>query len=97
MLVARDCGVDGVMLGPPNYFPLTVRNAIQIYQDVADAFPTLPILICHNPLLFRTALPIAHLAWRVSNKRNSARPTRASRSSATRRRPRQGRRRSLCP
>lgn len=56
--VAVDARVDGVMLGLPGYFPLTVQNAVQFYEDVAERFPDLAILIYHNPLLFRTFLPL---------------------------------------
>jgi dihydrodipicolinate synthase/N-acetylneuraminate lyase len=57
--VAQGLGADGVMLGLPNYFPLDTANAIQFYQDVADLFPSISILIYHNPPLFRTGLPVA--------------------------------------
>ena len=50
-------GADGVLLGVPFYFSSTVDNAVQIFLDVADAFPKLVIVIYHNPLLHNITLP----------------------------------------
>ena len=57
--IVKDSGADGLLLGIPSYFPQTVDNAVNYYEEVAALFPTMSIFIYHNPLLFRTALPIA--------------------------------------
>lgn len=57
--IVQESKADGLLLGLPSYFPQTVENAVNFYEEVAGMFPTMPILLYHNPLLFRTALPIA--------------------------------------
>ena len=54
----RDAGADAVIVGVPYYFPSTVANAVRFYRDVAAMFPTLGILIYHNPTLHHVTLPI---------------------------------------
>jgi len=56
--IVIESGADGILLGIPGYFPQTVDNAVRYYEDVARLFPSVPIFVYHNPLLFRTALPI---------------------------------------
>lgn len=55
----RDAGADAVIVGVPYYFPSTVANAVRFYRDVAEMFPTLGILIYHNPTLHHVTLPVA--------------------------------------
>jgi dihydrodipicolinate synthase/N-acetylneuraminate lyase len=57
--IVKEAGADGLLLGLPSYFPQTVDNAVNFYEEVAKLFPSMAIFIYHNPLLFRTALPIA--------------------------------------
>lgn len=64
--VAADAGADGVLCGVPFYFPATVENAVQFYQDLADAFPKLGIVIYHNPPIHRVTLPPAAFEKLVS-------------------------------
>ncbi|MDH3240206.1 MAG: dihydrodipicolinate synthase family protein [Alphaproteobacteria bacterium] len=54
----RDAGADAVIVGVPYYFPSTVANAVRFYHDVADMFPTLGVLIYHNPTLHHVTLPV---------------------------------------
>ncbi len=54
----RDAGADAVIVGVPYYFPSTVANAVRFYRDVAAMFPSLGILIYHNPTLHHVTLPI---------------------------------------
>jgi dihydrodipicolinate synthase/N-acetylneuraminate lyase len=56
--IVVESGADGILLGLPGYFPQTVENAVRYYEDVAALFPSVPIFIYHNPLLFRTFLPL---------------------------------------
>jgi len=58
MAVARDAGADGVLVGVPFYFPSTVDNAVRFYEEIAELFPTLSIMIYHNPDLHRVLLPV---------------------------------------
>lgn len=55
---ARDAGADGVLVGVPFYFPSTIDNALRFYREIAELFPTLPIMIYHNPPLHRVTLPV---------------------------------------
>ena len=57
--IAQDAGAEGLLIGLPCYFPQELENAIGFYEEVAALFPSMAILIYHNPLLFRTALPVA--------------------------------------
>ena len=57
MEVARDVGAAGVLIGVPFYFPSTLDNAVRFLGDVADLFPTLAIMIYHNPVLHRVTIP----------------------------------------
>src|SRR3712207_3450921 len=58
MEVARDAGAEGVLVGVPFYFPSTVDNAVRFYQEIAELFPTLSIMIYHNPDLHHVRLPV---------------------------------------
>jgi len=57
--IAQDAGAEGLLIGLPCYFPQELENAIGFYEEVAALFPKMAIFIYHNPLLFRTALPVA--------------------------------------
>lgn len=57
--IAQEAGAQGLLIGLPNYFPQEIDNAIGFYEEVAAMFPKMSIFIYHNPLLFRTFLPIA--------------------------------------
>ena len=58
----RALGGQGVLVGVPFYFPSTVENAVQFYEDIADLFPDLSIMVYHNPDLHHVRLPVAALA-----------------------------------
>ena len=58
MAIARDAGADGVLIGVPYYFPSTVDNAVQFFHDCATEFPTLGIMIYHNPTFHHITLPV---------------------------------------
>jgi hydratase-aldolase len=58
MEVVRQAGADGVLVGMPFYFPATTDNVLRFYQYVAEAFPTLNIMIYHNPPLHNTLIPV---------------------------------------
>lgn len=55
---ARDAGARGVLVGLPFYYPLDVATAVGFYRDVAEMFDDLQIMIYHNPLHFRTRIPV---------------------------------------
>lgn len=59
MNFVKDSGADGVLLGVPYYETLTVPDAIQFYHDIAGLFPTLNILIYHNPDNHKFTIPVA--------------------------------------
>ena len=67
MRVARDAGADGVLVGVPFYFPSTVDNAVRFYREIAERFPSLNIMIYHNPPLHRIALPVGAIARILEN------------------------------
>ena len=54
----RDAGADAVIVGVPYYFPSTVKNAVRFYSDISEMFPTLGVLIYHNPTLHNITLPV---------------------------------------
>ena len=58
MQVAQEAGADGVLVGVPFYFPSTVENAVRFYQDIAERFPRLGIMIYHNPTLHNITIPV---------------------------------------
>ena len=59
MNFVKDSEADGVLLGVPYYETLPVPDAIQFYHDVAKLFPTLSILIYHNPDNHKLTIPVA--------------------------------------
>jgi dihydrodipicolinate synthase/N-acetylneuraminate lyase len=58
MRVVEKTAADGVLLGVPYYFPSTVENAVRFFREIAEMFPTLNILIYHNPALHHVTLPV---------------------------------------
>ncbi|SRR5579883_595820 len=69
MEIARDAGAVGVLLGVPFYFPSTVDNALRFYQEIGEMFPTLNIMIYHNPDLHHVRLPVEAFRRIVENPR----------------------------
>jgi dihydrodipicolinate synthase/N-acetylneuraminate lyase len=65
----RDAGADGVLVGVPFYFHSSVDNAVRFYDDIATMFPTLGIMIYHNPPLHNVTLPVEAFE-RISANRN---------------------------
>ena len=59
MNFVKDLGADGVLLGVPYYETLHVQDAIKFYHDIADLFPTLNIVIYHNPENHKFTIPVA--------------------------------------
>jgi len=59
MNFVKDSGADGVLLGVPYYETLPVPDAVQFYHDIAQLFPTLNILIYHNPDNHKFTIPVA--------------------------------------
>ena len=59
MNFVKDTGADGVLLGVPYYETLHVQDAIKFYHDIADLFPTLNIVIYHNPDNHKFTIPVA--------------------------------------
>lgn len=47
-IVAR-IGAPGVLVGVPFYFPASAQTAVQFYRDIAEAYPSLAIMVYHNP------------------------------------------------
>ena len=67
MNFVKDSGADGVLLGVPYYETLPVPDAIQFYHDIAELFPTLNILIYHNPDNHKFTMPVAAFKELVKN------------------------------
>jgi dihydrodipicolinate synthase/N-acetylneuraminate lyase len=59
MNFVKDTGADGVLLGVPYYETLHVQDAIRFYHDIADLFPSLNIVIYHNPENHKFTIPVA--------------------------------------
>jgi trans-o-hydroxybenzylidenepyruvate hydratase-aldolase len=59
MNFVRDLGADGVLLGVPYYETLHLQDAIKFYHDIADLFPSLNILIYHNPDNHKFTIPVS--------------------------------------
>jgi len=58
MNFVKDTAADGVLLGVPYYETLPVSDAVRFFHDIADMFPTLNILIYHNPGNHKFTLPV---------------------------------------
>jgi hypothetical protein len=59
MNFVKDLAADGVLLGVPYYETLHVQDAIKFYHDIADMFPSLSILIYHNPENHKFTIPVS--------------------------------------
>jgi len=59
MNFVKELGADGVLLGVPYYETLHVQDAIKFYHDIADLFPTLNVLIYHNPENHKFTIPVS--------------------------------------
>jgi dihydrodipicolinate synthase/N-acetylneuraminate lyase len=59
MNFVKDLAADGVLLGVPYYETLHVQDAIKFYHDIADLFPSLNILIYHNPENHKFTIPVS--------------------------------------
>ncbi len=59
MNFVKQLGADGVLLGVPYYETLPVPDAIKFYHDIADMFPTLNIVIYHNPENHKITIPVS--------------------------------------
>ena len=68
MNFVKELGADGVLLGVPYYETLHVQDAIKFYHDIADIFPTLNIVIYHNPGNHKFTIPVAAFRELVKKK-----------------------------
>jgi 4-hydroxy-tetrahydrodipicolinate synthase len=59
MNFVKDLAADGVLLGVPYYETLHVQDAIKFYHEIADMFPSLGILIYHNPGNHKFTMPVS--------------------------------------
>lgn len=59
MNFVKGLGADGVLLGVPYYETLHIQDAIKFYHDIADLFPTLNIVIYHNPENHKFTIPVS--------------------------------------
>jgi len=59
MNFVKDLGADGVLLGVPYYETLHAQDAIKFYHDIADLFPSLNIVVYHNPDNHKFTIPVA--------------------------------------
>lgn len=46
----------GALIGVPFYFPSSPQNAVRFFQDIAELFPKLGIMVYHNPPLHNIKL-----------------------------------------
>jgi trans-o-hydroxybenzylidenepyruvate hydratase-aldolase len=67
MNFVKELGADGVLLGVPYYEAFTAPDAIQFYRDIAALFPTLNIVIYHNPENHKFTIPVAAFKELVKN------------------------------
>jgi trans-o-hydroxybenzylidenepyruvate hydratase-aldolase len=51
--LVRDRGADGVLLGMPNWQPLTLDMAVEYYRSISAMFPSVPIMVYANARAFR--------------------------------------------
>jgi trans-o-hydroxybenzylidenepyruvate hydratase-aldolase len=68
MRVAERGGADGVIVAVPYYFPSSVENAVNMFDEIAAMFPKLGILIYHNPTLHRITIPVSAFTAISKNK-----------------------------
>ena len=67
MNFVKDSGANGVLLGVPYYETLPVPDAIQFYREIAELFPTLNIVIYHNPENHKVTIPVSAFKELVKN------------------------------
>lgn len=67
MNFVKDIGADGVLLGVPYYETLPVPDAIRFFHDITELFPTLNVLIYHNPGNHKFTIPVAAFKELVKN------------------------------
>ncbi len=69
MKVVAETKAAGVLVGVPFYFPSSPRNAIRFFDDIAEMFPNLGIMIYHNPPLHnvKLTLPIVQEIMKIPN------------------------------
>lgn len=68
MRVAEAAGADGVIVAVPYYFPSSVENAVNMFDEISALFPKLAILIYHNPTLHRITIPVPAFTAIAKNK-----------------------------
>lgn len=69
MKIVAQTKAAGVLVGVPFYFPSSPENAVRFYREVAAAFPSLGIMIYHNPPLHnvKLTLPIMEQIVKIPN------------------------------
>jgi dihydrodipicolinate synthase/N-acetylneuraminate lyase len=58
MRIVEKTKATGVLVGVPFYFPSSPENAERFYRDIAAMFPSLAIMVYHNPLLHNIKLTV---------------------------------------
>jgi dihydrodipicolinate synthase/N-acetylneuraminate lyase len=54
----RQAGGEGIFTGVPFYYPPTVENTINYFEEMSEMFSDLSIQIYHNPPLHRIHIPV---------------------------------------
>ena len=68
----KDSRADGVLLGVPYYEMPSVADVIQFYRDIAGLFPTLNIVVYHNPENHRFTFPVSDFMRRCMLARHNS-------------------------
>lgn len=58
MEVVAKTKASGVLVGVPFYFPSSPDNAVRFYRDISEMFPSLAIMVYHNPPLHNIKLEL---------------------------------------
>ena len=59
MKFVQELKADGVLLGIPYYDPQSPDFIAEFYRQIAELFPTLGILIYHNPVNHKVKIPVS--------------------------------------
>jgi dihydrodipicolinate synthase/N-acetylneuraminate lyase len=69
MEIVKRVGATGVLVGVPFYYPAAAETAIGFYRDIAELFPSLAIMVYHNPTYHNITLklPIMEQLFKIPN------------------------------
>lgn len=69
MDIAKNAGATGVLVGVPFYYPAAAETAIRFYRDIAEMFPSMAIMVYHNPPFHNITLklPIMEQLVKIPN------------------------------